>query len=100
MKSLIAVAALSLAGCSSTTVYEAAVGYNATEHMPWSQGSGGGFEGPHDTVRFTVRQESVDGKHFCGYSHTSHLSAGWPFNDKGEDWLDVVECGVRFRSSN
>lgn len=98
MKSLIAVAALSLAGCSSTTVYEAAIGYNATAQMPWSQNSDGGFDGPRDTVRFTVRQESINGRYFCGYSHISHLSAGWPFNNDDEDWLDIIEAGVRFQS--
>lgn len=95
----LAIALFSSAGCTGTTVYEAAVGYNATRLMPWSEHRDGGFAGPSDTVRFTVRQESLDGKRFCGFTHISHLSAGWPFNDRHEDWLDVVECGLSFRGA-
>lgn len=85
------------AGCASTPrelTAEIAVGANVTRYTPWSQGRDGGFAGPSDTVRFSVRYDS--GSRFCQASHTSHLSAGWPVNDASEDWLDVVECGVRF----
>lgn len=95
MKALTAAVVLALSGCSTSPVYEVAAGFNATQYMPWSEGSGGGFDGPRDVVRFTVRQESRNGKRFCGYSHISHVSAGFPFNDQHEDWLDMVECGVR-----
>lgn len=84
-----------LFGCAGQTVYEAAVGANVSSAMPWSNGSDGGFH-PSDTVRFTVRRE--DRRTFCGFSHISHISAGAPFNSKSEDWLDMVECGVRFTS--
>lgn len=105
MKRIVMVAALLLSGCSMAPahksgylVYEAAAGVNATKWMPWSQSSDGGFDGPQDTVRFTVRRESNNGRTFVSYSHISHLSAGWPINDKKEDWLDVIEFGVRFDS--
>lgn len=91
-------AALALSGCAGTTVYEAALGVNTSRSMPWSQGQDGGFSGGRDTVRFTVERESLDGRHFCGVTHISHLSHGWPVNDQPEDWLDMFECGVRMRS--
>lgn len=74
---------------------EVAVGVNVSPVMPWSQGRDGGFAGPSDTVRFSVRYD-ISERSFCQASHTSHLSAGWPFNGEREDWLDVVECGARF----
>lgn len=86
--------ALLLSGCASNTVYEVAVGANVTDRMPWSAGRTGGFDGPRDTFRFTARHEM--GRTFVAYSHISHLSAGWPVNDRSEDWLDHVEFGVRF----
>lgn len=94
-------ACLLLTGCASSggyTVYEVAGGVNVTKQLPWSKGQDGGFAGPQDTVRFTVRRESGNGRSFVGYSHISHLSAGWPINDRQEDWLDVIEFGVRFDS--
>ena len=105
MKRIFAITALLLSGCSTAPahkagylVYEVAVGANVTKTMPWSQSRDGGFAGPQDTIRFTIRRETNDGRMFCGYSHVSHLSAGRPFNDRAEDWLDVIECGVRFDS--
>lgn len=86
------------AGCSSLperTSLELAVGANVSRNMPWSNGQDGGFAGPTDTVRLTVRHD-IDDRTFCAYNHTSHLSAGWPVNDRAEDWLDTVECGLRF----
>lgn len=91
-------ASLALAGCSTVpehTSFEIAVGANVTRHMPWSNGDSGGFDGPTDTVRFTVRHDISD-RAFCAYNHISHLSDGWPVNSQPEDWLDNVECGVRF----
>lgn len=93
---------LGLTGCSALpdtghTVYEAAVGANVTKNMPWSQHQDGGFAGPSDMVRLTVRHEFD--RAFVGYSHISHLSSGWPVNnERTEDWLDMVEFGVRFDS--
>lgn len=92
---LVIMVEINLAGCAGHTVYEAAVGVNATRYLPWSQGSDGGFEGPRDTFRFTVRREQLNGRTFISYSHISHLSAGWPINSHQEDWLDIVEVGVR-----
>lgn len=92
-------AALAAGGCAEIPrqlSFESAVGVNTTRWMPWSQGNDGGFAGPSDTVRFSVRYET-SASSFCQVSHTSHLSAGWPFNGKSEDWLDVIECGTRFR---
>lgn len=78
------------------TVYEAAVGANVTKAMPWSRNLDGGFAGPDDTLRFTVRREHGNGRTFVSYSHISHLSSGWPANERAEDWLDVIEFGLRF----
>lgn len=86
-------------GCSNVPrqlSFESAVGVNVSGSMPWSQGHDGGFAGPNDTVRFSVRYD-ISERSFCQLSHTSHLSAGWPVNGKSEDWLDVIECGTRFR---
>lgn len=96
-------AALALTGCSvaPTSVslehmtFEVAAGANVSKYMAWSRGLDGGFAGPADTVRFTARYE-ISRSAFCALSHISHLSAGWPVNDKSEDWLDIAECGVRF----
>jgi hypothetical protein len=81
-------------GCA-TPVYEVAVGVNTSQWMPWSGGQDGGFQGPRDTFRMTVRQD-IGPRAFVSYSHISHLSTGWPINDRYEDWLDVAEFGVRF----
>ena len=89
---------IAAAGCSSLPVgtsFEVAVGANVTKHMPWSGGRDGRFAGPTDTVRFTVRHDISD-RAFCAYNHISHLSDGWPVNNQPEDWLDNVECGLRF----
>lgn len=97
-KMFVLVALAALSGCASIPreiTGEVAVGANVSKMMPWSQSRDGGFAGPSDTVRFSVRYDMSDSS-FCQASHVSHLSAGWPFNDKTEDWLDVVECGVRF----
>lgn len=97
MKALILGAAL-LSGCTftqdSSTYFESALGINASKEMPWSQGQNT-FEGPRDTIRFSIRHEN--GASFCSFSHISHLSAGFPFNDEEEDWLDMFECGMRVR---
>lgn len=75
---------------------EIALGANISKHMPWSQGEDGGFEGPIDTVRFSLRADYSNNT-FVQYSHISHMSAGWPIDDREENWLDVVEFGVKFR---
>jgi hypothetical protein len=107
MKRAVLLAALALTGCMTLppgsapgyTVYEAAVGANVTKSMPWSRNLDGGFAGPSDTVRFTVRREHGNGHTFVSYSHISHLSSGWPVNnERTEDWLDIIEFGVRFDS--
>lgn len=74
-----------LMGCAGTTSFEVALGYGLTD---------GGFAGPDDTVRFTLRRDH--GRTFCALTHISHITAGKPFNDRHEDWLDIVECGLRF----
>lgn len=92
----LAAAAAVIAGCASVPPsLEIAVGANVSEHMPWSQDGDGGFDGPKDTVRFTVRYDISDVT-FCSLNHVSHLSAGWPVNSRREDWLDTIECGVSF----
>jgi hypothetical protein len=96
LKVLLLIVAAALSGCAGTTVYEGAVGAKVTQYMPWSRGHGGGFDGPNDTVRLSVRREDERGRTFCGLTHVSHMSAGWPFNNRDEDWLDIFECGVRF----
>jgi hypothetical protein len=107
MKTALALACLMLTGCSilpngerpGHTIYEAAAGANVTKAMPWSRNLQGGFAGPDDTLRFTIRREHGNGRTFVSYSHISHFSSGWPVNDeRTEDWLDVVEFGVRFDS--
>ena len=76
---------------------EIALGANISQHMPWSiDHSNGGFDGPIDTVRFSLRSDFKNAT-FVQYSHISHLSTGWPVNDDQEDWLDVIEFGVKFR---
>lgn len=89
-----------LCGCAGYNSLEIAGGVNVTEHMPWSHGTRGGFEGPDDTIRFSVRRDHADSPTFIEYSHVSHLSVGWPVNNEPEDWLDVVEFGVRFGGSD
>lgn len=92
-------ACTTLPGSRGYTVYEAAVGANVTKAMPWSRNLDGGFAGPDDTVRFTVRREHSNGRTFVSCSHISHLSSGWPVNgERTEDWLDICEFGVRFDS--
>lgn len=95
--SLLAASTILAQGCASLphTSAEIAIGANVTKNAPWSNGRSGGFDGPTDTIRFTVRQE-IGQNTFCAYNHVSHLSAGWPVNDRAEDWLDTIECGVRF----
>ena len=106
-RTIIFLAAVALTGCSvmpaadlpGHTVYEAAVGANVTKAMPWSRNLQGGFAGPDDTMRFTIRRENGNGRTFVSFSHISHLSSGWPVNnERTEDWLDIVEFGVRFDS--
>jgi hypothetical protein len=87
--------AVLLSGCASQTVYEAAVGANVTSSMPWSQGRSGGFAGPQDVAHFAVRTEYQNGV-FVEWRHLSHFSAGAPFNDKPEDWVDSINVGYRF----
>lgn len=90
--------AASLSGCAGYNVYELAGGYDTSRHMPWSHGQSGGFDDTgecNDTLRFTARRESANGRLFASVTHISHLTCGWPVNDKPERWLDVVEVGVR-----
>lgn len=106
IRAVIILAAMSLSACTTLqpgatgyTVYEAALGANVTKAMPWSRNLDGGFAGPDDTVRFTVRREHANGRTFVSCSHISHLSSGWPVNnERTEDWLDICEFGVRFDS--
>jgi len=75
---------------------EIALGVNVSQYMPWSiDNSNGGFDGPIDTVRFSLRSDFNNT--FIQYSHISHLSTGWPVNDNEEDWLDIIEFGVNFK---
>ncbi len=97
---LVVMCEVCLSGCAGTTVYEAAVGRNVSKYLPWSEGADGGFAGPSDTFRFTVRREHLNGRTFVSYPHVSHISEGWPFNDRKEDWIDMVEFGVRFEAGH
>ena len=75
---------------------EIALGANISQYMPWSGGEQGGFEGPVDTARFSLRADFKN-LTFVQYSHISHMSRGWPVDNQPEDWLDVVEFGVKFK---
>lgn len=84
-----------LTGCATTVyTFEASVGANVTKHMSGA-GYGGGFDGPRDVVQFAVQAQQ--GRGFCEFRHLSHLSAGAPFNDRREDFVDMLSCGVRLR---
>jgi hypothetical protein len=98
---LAAMAALSLTAAVPAAhadfLFDAAVGYNVTKDAPWTHpGEDGGFAGPKDTVRFTFTWIPKDDGVFVSYSHVSHLSTGWPVNNKPEDYIDMIEVGYRF----
>lgn len=92
---ILALLLICLTGCAGTTAVEVAVGINGTKSMPWSR-TDGGFEGGPDTFRLTIRRDGE--RTFCDYTHVSHISDGPPFNDHPEDWVDMFECGIRWRS--
>jgi len=81
--------------CADGVYGEVALGVNITEHMPWSQGYSGGFDGGRDTIKLTLGMEKAD--KFIRFSHISHLSRGWPANEETEDWVDILEIGVKFK---
>ncbi len=53
-----------------------------------------GFEGPLDTARMTIRYDFK--KVFVALTHVSHVSSGAPFNDRPEDYVDILEIGKTF----
>jgi hypothetical protein len=65
--------------------------------QPMPQCQAGGFDGPRDTIEFALIWRSDDRRWFCKLSHLSHLSAGWPFNDEPEDFVERLECGRNWR---
>ena len=83
---------------------EIALGYNFTEHSPFTQdGYDGGFAGPKDTFRGTIRyvfpvvwrpSRCTALQPALAYTHISHVSAGPPLNDKPEDYIDIFEATV------
>jgi hypothetical protein len=86
---------------AGTLDLEVSVGANITPLLSgnpkFGAGSDGGFEGPRDTIEFAVVWRSDSGRWFCKLSHISHLSAGPPFNDRPEDFLERLEVGYRWR---
>lgn len=54
-----------------------------------------GMEGPLDTARFAFRYERPSG-FFVALTHVSHVSAGKPFNDRVESYVDILEIGKQF----
>ncbi len=96
MRIIFVFACLWLMGCASTTtVYEVSVGYNTGDIAPWGS-SAADFAGPMDVANLAVTWEHASGR-FCEVRHTSHLTAGRPFNSKEEDVLDSINCGYRLR---
>lgn len=93
MKIVTVVAAALLSGCAgSIPVYEMAAGYNAGEDLPIAYNTRIQCK---DTLRVTAKREASNGS-FVGLTHISSPSCGWPFNDKTEDWMSLVEIGIRF----
>lgn len=83
---------------------EIALGYNFTKISPFTaRGADGGFAGPDDTFRSTIRYvfpvawrptRCTAVQPAVGYTHFSHVSAGPPFNDKPEDFIDIFEASL------
>ena len=48
---------------------------------------------------FRIRQD-FNRMLWCEYQHVSFLTEGAPFNDRYEDTLDAVGCGLRVRLWN
>lgn len=90
---LLAAALPALSGCLTTMTYEVAAGVNVAGDMPWTRDSD--FD-CNDALRLTARRESDDGRRFVAFTHISSISCGWPVNDKPEQWLDLVEAGLKF----
>lgn len=85
-----------MSGCSTTRwTFETSVGRNVTSSLSGA-GYQGGFSGPKDVVQFALQAER--GRGFCELRHISHLSAGWPVNNKREDFADLLSCGLRIRA--
>lgn len=95
MRKILAFAALAVMSIASISeakadlVLDVAVGYNASLER-------GGFEGPHDTARFTLTWMPKEDGFFVSYTHLSHFSVGWPIDNKDEDYVDLLEVGYRF----
>jgi hypothetical protein len=95
--------ALSARADAGTLDLEVSVGANVSEYLSgagrFNQGVAydGGFAGPRDTIEFAFVWRSLDQRWFVKLSHISHLSAGPPFNNKPEDFLERLEFGYRWR---
>ena len=89
---------LLLSGCA--VQLEAGAGVNdrlfavaGAENKHWDgSNTAAAYLGVRAERKFSDR---VDG--FCKYAHYSQWSRSWPVNDRSEDWLDHVGCGVSVR---
>lgn len=86
----IVMAALLLTGSNAyADVYlDVAIGYNVMSKYET-------MLGPKDTARFTLTWQPKEEGWFASYTHVSHLSAGFPFNNKEEDELNLFEVGYK-----
>jgi len=73
---------LLLSGCAGQTTVEIALGQKA--HGEWV-GDGG-------VVDAAIRRHGD--MSFCELRHTSNLTSGWPFNDRYENHITRVSCGM------
>ena len=76
---------LLLTGCAGQNVVELGIGPKVM----------GEWEGDGGVVEIALRREN--GWTYCEYRHTSNLLSGPPFNDRYENSLDRVICGVRLK---
>lgn len=91
-------ACLVLPGCAGTLyTFEASVGTNVTKSLTGA-GYDGGFAGPKDVAQIAIQAQR--GRGFCELRHISHISAGPPFNNKVEDFIDMLSCGLRIRAGS
>jgi hypothetical protein len=72
-----------LVGCAGHNYVEVGIGPQI----------GGQWEGTGGVVDVAVGREGD--KTFCEYRHTSNLTSGPPFNDRFENTVDRISCGLR-----